>query len=266
MDLKEAVAADPDAEDEKKAVAYSQALADLIWQVHQIPKPTIAALNGDAMAGGAGLASACDFAIAAEGARLGYPEVRRGLVAAIVMHDLIRQVGDRRARDLLLSGRLIDAVEAERWGLVNRVVPAESLPGRGVGPGPLARRVGPPRHRDDQAAARRGERPPHRPSRLGRHHRGRPRLGRGPRRDPRLLRETPPALGRARPGAARRGPSDRASLTRGTGETSGWSEANPHPSARRPGAIPHSSTRRMPWSGTMTSKPPGSPIRRSAMP
>jgi methylglutaconyl-CoA hydratase len=127
MDLKEAVATDPDAEDEKKAVAYSRALADLIWQVHQVPKATIAALNGDAIAGGAGLAAACDFAIAVEGARFGYPEVRRGMVAAIVMHDLIRQVGDRRARDLLLSGRLIDAVEAERWGLVNRVVPAGSL-------------------------------------------------------------------------------------------------------------------------------------------
>ena len=127
MDLKEAVSANPDAEDEKKAVAYSRALADLIWQVHEIPKPTIAALNGDAMAGGAGLASACDFAIAAEGARFGYPEVRRGMVAAIVMHDLIRQVGDRRARDLLLSGRTIGAVEAEGWGLVNRVVPAERL-------------------------------------------------------------------------------------------------------------------------------------------
>ena len=54
------------------------------------------------------------------------------MVAAIVMHDLIRQVGDRRARDLLLSGRLIDAAEAERWGLVNRVVPAESLLGEAL--------------------------------------------------------------------------------------------------------------------------------------
>ena len=104
MDLKEAVAAHPDAEDEKKAVAYSRAIADLIWQVHRIPRPTIAALNGDALAGGAGLAAACDFVIAAEGARIGYPEVRRGMVAAIVLHDLIRQVGDRRARDLLLTG------------------------------------------------------------------------------------------------------------------------------------------------------------------
>ncbi len=132
MDLKESVAPDPDAEDEKKAVAHARALADLIWQVHAMPKPTIAALNGDAIAGGAGLAAASDFVIAAEGARLGYPEVRRGMVAAIVMHDLIRQVGDRRARDLLLSGRLIHGVEAERWGLVNRVVPAESLRGEAL--------------------------------------------------------------------------------------------------------------------------------------
>ena len=162
MDLKEAVAAEPDAEDEKKAVADARAIADLIWQVHQLPKPTIAALNGDALAGGAGLAAACDFVVAAEGARIGYPEVRRGLVAAIVMHDLIRQVGDRRARDLLLSGRPIGAAEAERWGLVNRVVPAESLPGRGDGPGPLARRVGPPRRsrRPSGCSTRRAAGPP----------------------------------------------------------------------------------------------------------
>jgi methylglutaconyl-CoA hydratase len=143
MDLKEAVADHQDAEDEKKAVAYSRALADLIWQVHGVPKPTIAALNGDAIAGGAGLASACDFAIAAEGARVGYPEVRRGMVAAIVMHDLIRQVGDRRARDLLLSGRLIPAAEAERWGLVNRVVPADSLPDEALALGRSLTEAGP---------------------------------------------------------------------------------------------------------------------------
>jgi methylglutaconyl-CoA hydratase len=91
-----------------------------------VSKPTIAALNGDALAGGAGLATACDFVIAAESARLGYPEVRRGLVAAMVMHDLVSQVGERRARWLLLTGMPIAAVEAERWGLVNRVVPANS--------------------------------------------------------------------------------------------------------------------------------------------
>ncbi len=98
MDLKDFYTSDDTPESERSAIARVQSLADLMSQVHQIKKPTIAALNGDAMAGGAGLASACDFVIAAERARIGYPEVRRGLVAAIVMHDLVRQVGDRRAR------------------------------------------------------------------------------------------------------------------------------------------------------------------------
>jgi methylglutaconyl-CoA hydratase len=125
MDLKEAEAAGQAADSEKQAVADARGIADLIQQIHTLPKPVVAALNGDALAGGAGLASACDFVIAAEGARIGYPEVRRGLVAAVVMHDLVRQVGERRARALLLSGEPITAVEAERWGLVNRVVPPE---------------------------------------------------------------------------------------------------------------------------------------------
>ncbi len=128
MDLKEASRAGPSAsasaDAEHAAVADAQALADLIMQVHASPKPVIAAIGGDALAGGAGLAMACDLAVAADSARIGYPEVRRGLVAAIVMHDLIRLVGDRRARWLLLTGEPIDAAEAERWGLVNRVVPA----------------------------------------------------------------------------------------------------------------------------------------------
>jgi methylglutaconyl-CoA hydratase len=126
MDLKEIVDPAEIPEAEKSAVERAQAIADLLSQVHQMSKPTIAALNGDALAGGAGLATACDFVIAAESARLGYPEVRRGLVAAMVMHDLVRQVGERRARWLLLTGMPIGAVEAERWGLVNRVVPANS--------------------------------------------------------------------------------------------------------------------------------------------
>lgn len=127
MDLREAAAlgGDPSPEAERRAVADTQALADLLDQVHHLERPTVAALNGDALAGGAGLALACDLVVASEGARLGYPEVRRGLVAAIVLHDLIRQVGDRRARELLITGEAVDAREAHRWGLVNRVAPAD---------------------------------------------------------------------------------------------------------------------------------------------
>ncbi len=125
MDLKDGARGgsflDPEAE--HTAVDNTKAIADLFMQIHGCPKPVIACMNGDAFAGGAGLAMACDLVIAADSARIGYPEVRRGLVAAIVMHDLVRLVGDRRARQLLLTGDPISAEEALRWGLVNRVVP-----------------------------------------------------------------------------------------------------------------------------------------------
>lgn len=126
MDLKESADAGTTPEGEKTALDDTMGIADLLDQIHRFPRPTIAAVGGDALAGGAGLALACDFVLMAEGARLGFPEVRRGLVAAIVLRDLVRHVGDRRARDLLLTGRAIDASEAERWGLINRVVPADS--------------------------------------------------------------------------------------------------------------------------------------------
>ena len=102
-------------------------LATLLDLIYTLSKPTIAAVNGAAVAGGAGLVTVCDLALAVPEARLGYPEVRRGLVAAMVMPHLLRQVGERTARYLLLSGELIDAGEACRTGLINAVVPAGEL-------------------------------------------------------------------------------------------------------------------------------------------
>jgi methylglutaconyl-CoA hydratase len=125
MDLKEAAAAGESAESERETIAIMEQFADLIQRLHTLKKPTVAALNGDALAGGAGLMAACDFVVAAESAAISYPEVKRGLVASIVMHDLSRQVGDRRARQLLLSAEPITAHVAKEWGLVNEVVPAQ---------------------------------------------------------------------------------------------------------------------------------------------
>jgi methylglutaconyl-CoA hydratase len=121
MDLKEAAAEGPGIDAEQDTVVVLEEFADLLQKLHTLPKPTVAAVNGDAIAGGAGLMAACDVAIAEEATRIGYPEVRRGLVAAIVMHDLTRQLGDRRARQMLLGGRLISATLACHWGLVNAV-------------------------------------------------------------------------------------------------------------------------------------------------
>jgi methylglutaconyl-CoA hydratase len=88
---------------------------------------TIAAVHGAAVAGGAGIMSACDFIVAAERTKIGYPEVRRGLVAGLVMTFLRRQVGDRNMRELLLGSELIDAERAKEIGLVNRVVAQNEL-------------------------------------------------------------------------------------------------------------------------------------------
>jgi methylglutaconyl-CoA hydratase len=98
-------------------------------QLARLPKPVIAAVNGPAVAGGCGLAMSCDLVIASDRATFGYPEVRRGLVAAMAMVSLSRIVGQRAALDLLLSGRSVDAAEALELRLINRVVPhADLLP------------------------------------------------------------------------------------------------------------------------------------------
>ncbi len=102
-------------------------LATLYDLIYTSPQPTIAAVNGAAVAGGAGLVSVCDLAISVPEAKFGYPEVRRGLVAAMVMPHLLRHVGERTARYLLLTGEVIDAAEACRVGFVNAVVPANEL-------------------------------------------------------------------------------------------------------------------------------------------
>jgi methylglutaconyl-CoA hydratase len=107
-------------------------LANLYDLIYSLPKPTIAAVQATAVAGGAGLVTVCDMALAVPEARFGYPEVRRGLVAAMVMPHLMRHVGERLARYLLLTGELIDAVDALRGGLINEVVSAAGLLDRAV--------------------------------------------------------------------------------------------------------------------------------------
>jgi len=102
-------------------------LARLCLRIWSFPKPTIAAVNGHAIAGGCGIATLCDFTIAVPEAKFGYPEVRIGFLPAVVSVFLVRQIGEKQARDLLLTGRTIDAAEAHRLGLVSQVVPAKEL-------------------------------------------------------------------------------------------------------------------------------------------
>jgi methylglutaconyl-CoA hydratase len=102
-------------------------LGRLYERIYKLYKPTVAAVNGAAVAGGAGLVSVCDLAVSVPTAKFGYPEVRRGLVAGMVMPHLMRHVGERMARYLLLTGELIDADEACRAGFVNAVAPPEKL-------------------------------------------------------------------------------------------------------------------------------------------
>jgi methylglutaconyl-CoA hydratase len=105
----------------------SQTMGRLFRTLYDFPKPTIAAVNGAAIAGGTGLATLCDFTLAAPEAKFGYTEVRIGFVPAIVSTFLLRQVGEKVARDLLLTGRIFDASEAQRIGLVHEIVPTENL-------------------------------------------------------------------------------------------------------------------------------------------
>jgi len=120
LDLKEAA-------DQAKAYATAEAVANTLITISQTHLITVAAVHGAAVAGGAGIMSACDFVVAAVRTKIGYPEVRRGLIAGLVMTFLRRQIGERNMRELLLGSELIDAERAREIGLVNRVVARDDL-------------------------------------------------------------------------------------------------------------------------------------------
>lgn len=105
--------------------ADAERIARLFLALYDLPMPTIAAVHGPAIAGGAGLAIICDFAVATPQAKFGFTEVRIGFVPALVSAFLALQIGPKLSRDLLLTGRIIDAEEAHRIGLVNEVVAIE---------------------------------------------------------------------------------------------------------------------------------------------
>jgi methylglutaconyl-CoA hydratase len=115
------------AADHTKAHATAEMVANTLIAISQTHLITIAAVHGAAVAGGAGIMSACDFVVAAKGTKIGYPEVRRGLVAGLVMTFLRRQVGERNMRELLFGSELIDAERAKEIGLVNRVVARDDV-------------------------------------------------------------------------------------------------------------------------------------------
>ena len=119
LDLKAATA--------QNSHATAEMVAKTMVALSQTRLITIAAVHGAAVAGGAGIMSACDYVVAAERTKIGYPEVRRGLVAGLVMTFLRRQVRERDIRELLFSGEIIDAQRAREMGLVNRVVPAAEV-------------------------------------------------------------------------------------------------------------------------------------------
>lgn len=108
-------------------LADADALAELFLRIRWLRRPVVAVVRGRALAGGCGLATACDLVVAADDAGFGYPEVRLGFIPAMVTAILRRNVSEKRAFELIVGGATVSAAEAERIGLVNRVVPAERL-------------------------------------------------------------------------------------------------------------------------------------------
>jgi methylglutaconyl-CoA hydratase len=108
-------------------------LMKLFQQIHSLRKPVIALVQGEAIASGCGLATICDFIIAArETAKFGYTETKIGFIPAIILIFLVRRIGEGRARELVLQGNLIDAEESLKLGLISKVVPSIDLENTGM--------------------------------------------------------------------------------------------------------------------------------------
>ncbi|HWC75119.1 MAG TPA: enoyl-CoA hydratase/isomerase family protein [Gemmatimonadales bacterium] len=119
MDLNELLAsADQSTEQNRRAALH---FAQVFIRMRRLPKPVVAIVHGRALAGGCGLATACDLILASESSQFGYPEVQRGFVPAMVMTMLRRTVGEKIAFDLATTGRLLDGTEAAAAGLASRV-------------------------------------------------------------------------------------------------------------------------------------------------
>jgi methylglutaconyl-CoA hydratase len=108
-------------------LATAHELADLFLAIRHHPKPIVAAVRGRALAGGCGLATACDLILAEESAQFGYPEVKIGFIPAMVMAILRRSISEKRAFELLTTGESIRALEAQAIGLINRALPDETF-------------------------------------------------------------------------------------------------------------------------------------------
>jgi methylglutaconyl-CoA hydratase len=119
LDMLAAITKQSPAENQEDA----RRIAKMLRRIWSFPRPMIAAVNGPAYAGGCGIATLCDFTLAVREATFGYTEVKIGFLPAIVSVFLTRQIGDKRSRDLLLTGRVIEAAEAKEFGMVTEVVP-----------------------------------------------------------------------------------------------------------------------------------------------
>src|SRR4029077_3822826 len=123
LDMLAAIAKQSPAENQED----SRRIAKMFRRIWSFPRPLIGAVNGAAFAGGCGIATLCDFTLAVPEAKFGYTEVRIGFLPAIVSVFLTRQIGEKRCRDLLLTGRIIEAPEAKEFGLITEIVPPERL-------------------------------------------------------------------------------------------------------------------------------------------